>query len=214
MISVIYPGIDIGRIVASQPIEFTALNIEPSENRICFLGRLDRIKRVDLILRALAHIREYKPDCDFQFLIIGDGPERQNLQKLTSDLSLEREVHFLGFRSDYPEILKICRVYVLASEQEGWGIATAEALASGLIAVVSAVDGSKEQIIDRQNGFLVPPGNHLALAEAILSAIELADSPERKNLTEQQLQTLSSNREAEEYLLLYYKEYYQCKNSV
>ncbi len=199
-LKLIYPGIDVDRIRLAKPADAKALNLDECRNRICFLGRCDPIKRIDLILYALEHIRNNYPDLDVKLIVIGDGPERANLQNLANRLGIADMVNFLGFRDDYPSILKLCKVYVLASEQEGWGVASAEAIVAGLVPVVSDVDGSRE-VIAGVCGLTFPRGDWQTLAERIVEAIKLYD--EKNEVSDDKLAFFDYHRESAEYFELY-----------
>ncbi len=200
-LELIYPGIDIQKIRNAVPIDIGKLSIRPCKHRICFLGRLDPIKRIDLILHAIRKIHNEQNNYDIQFIIIGDGPERNKLERLTKELKIENIVYFLGFREDYPAILKLCQIYTLASEQEGWGIATIEAIAAGLIPVVSDIDGSRE-IIEKTSGLTFTPKDSDDLAAKIIKAINLYDNRQFA-IDNENLAFFDYHRESSEYLKLY-----------
>ncbi len=197
---VIRPGIDIERILSAQPIDISELGIEPSEHRVCFLGRLDPIKQVDVVIRAIKWIKENSDIGDIQLVVIGDGEERNRLVKLVDKLNIADSVYFLGFREDYERILKICDVYALASKQEGWGIATVEAIAAGLVPVVSNVDGSREIVEFTECGVLVDSFEPIDFAKGIIEALEMKG---KKKIDESIMYQLSIKREVEEYIKLY-----------
>lgn len=193
LLGVIHPGIEVDKITEALPANPVLLGLSPTSAKICFLGRLDPIKRVDLILKAVSILSRI----DLELLIIGEGPQRQELERLAGDLGVRNRVKFLGFRDDFPGILKLCKVSVLASDQEGWGIGVTEALVAGLVVVATRVDALGEQIEDGKTGYLVRPGNSEALAEGISAGLNLT-RPSLPNLDK-----LSYRREAREYLELY-----------
>jgi len=198
-LTVIRPGIDEESILVAVPARREDIGLSPGTTTLCYLGRLDPIKRIDLILEALKIINNN----NINLLIIGDGPQRSYLESLTRHLSLQDQVHFLGFRSDYAALLKICQVYVLASDQEGWGVATTEALAAGLTVVATDVDANREQVIPGRNGYLVSPGNPHRLAEGILAGLKLHETYNSGYCPTPDLADMSYRREVAEYLELY-----------
>ncbi|MDD1713897.1 MAG: glycosyltransferase family 4 protein [Methanoregulaceae archaeon] len=112
----------------------------PSEQAsdIIFAGRLIKEKHVDLILEAVKIIKETRPD--IQCRIIGDGPERQSLEKKAALLGLLENVVFTGKLSEGKEVIalmKASRVFVIPSTREGFGISALEAMACGLPVVTS-----------------------------------------------------------------------------
>jgi len=189
---VIHPGIDLDRIRTAIPGDPVALGLTPSTTRLCYLGRLDPVKNIDVILRALTLLA--RPD--LELLIIGDGPQRPELETLARDLMLTNQVRFLGFREDYPSLLKLCRIFCLASRQEGWGIAVSEALTADLMVVATNVDALPEQVRSNNEGVLVDPDDPKAFAQGILSVLTPPNPPNPR--TVQTTQT-----EAQEYLHLY-----------
>jgi len=103
------------------------------DSDVIFAGRLAGHKNVDLLIRALA--REFRDVPDLRAVIIGDGPERSRLEKLSLDLGLSRNVSFRGFLDDHDQVislLKSSKVFVMPSSREGFGIAALEANACGL----------------------------------------------------------------------------------
>jgi glycosyltransferase involved in cell wall biosynthesis len=192
-LGVITPGIEVEKMTKAPPIDPAILGVSPDSIKICFLGRLDPIKRIDLILKAVKILA--RPD--LELLVIGDGPQRQELEGLAAHLDISKHVKFLGFREDIPGILKLCRLSVLASDQEGWGIGITEALAAGLVVVATRVDALVEQIEEGKTGFLVNPNDPVALADGITAGLNLIHPPPPD------LEILSYRREAREYLELY-----------
>lgn len=106
------------------------------------------------------------------FLLIGDGKERPNLEQAVSEAGLKKNVLFLGYRNDIPELLACCNLSVLPSEAEALPNALLEAMASGLPVVATRVGGASEVVEDGVDGLLVPPGNPQALAAAIVQILQ------------------------------------------
>ncbi|MGH8581625.1 MAG: glycosyltransferase [Gammaproteobacteria bacterium] len=104
-------------------------------------------------------------------VLAGDGPLREDLQRLTAELRLGDYVHFLGLRSDVPQILADIDVFVLSSLTEGLSNALLEAMAAGKAVVATGVGGNLEVVVDGVTGLLVPPGQPQALSGAITRLI-------------------------------------------
>ncbi|MBC7095413.1 glycosyltransferase family 4 protein [Thermococcus sp.] len=139
------------------------------EYDVIFVGRLIKEKNVDMLLEATKLVKENVPD--LKMLIIGEGPERDNLTKLASKLELSRNVTFIGFLKDYEKLIaymKSSKVFVLPSKREGFGIVALEANASGLpvITLDYPLNASKDLITHGYNGFISPPSPR-SLAEYI-----------------------------------------------
>lgn len=104
-----------------------------SSSDIIYAGRLIEHKHVDVLLRAVARLKQTRPD--IKCYIIGDGPERANLETLSRSLGLQSNVRFFGFLDNHHDVyayMKASRVFVLPSTREGFGISVIEANACGL----------------------------------------------------------------------------------
>ena len=136
-----------------------------------YTGRLDAEKEMDVWMRAAAIVRE---KADVQFLIGGQGIERQRLEQLARTLGIDTDVHFTGYVSheDFADVYSLAQVYCVTSRVELQSIATLEALASGLPAVGVAAQALPELIHDGENGFLAPPGDSSALAAALIAILQ------------------------------------------
>ena len=110
-------------------------------------------------------------------VIVGDGPERADLERMAQELGIFKRVHFLGYRQDIPEILSALHVVAVPSRQAGFELILAEAMASGVVVVASRVGPIPEVIADGETGILVPPQDHEAFADAI---IKLLGQPDRR----------------------------------
>jgi glycosyltransferase involved in cell wall biosynthesis len=143
---------------------------------VVFVGRLAPIKRLDLLLGAIALARRNHPD--ISVAIVGDGPLRAPLERMASDLGLAANVVFEGHRSDVSNVLAEARIFVLTSDTEGVSLSVMEALACGVPAVVSNVGDLADIVVDGQNGFLVNERTPEAFAARISEM--LSDEPRRQ----------------------------------
>ncbi|MBI4538477.1 MAG: glycosyltransferase family 4 protein [Gemmatimonadetes bacterium] len=137
------------------------------EPTVLYLGRLKRYKRIDLILRAAAHLRA--EGLPLRVLIAGQGEEQAALARLRDRLGLRDTVEFLGFVSEEKkrELMRRSWVHVLTSVKEGWGITNVEAAACATPTVASDSPGLRESVVHGETGFLVPHGDVEALARRI-----------------------------------------------
>ncbi len=110
-----------------------------------------------------------------QFLLIGDGELRPEIERLTKEFNLEKKVILTGWRKDIPQILKVMDILALTSRWEGLPRVFPEAMASELPIVATKVDGAPEAIEEGVNGFLVSAGDTRSMAEKIIT---LLDNPE------------------------------------
>ncbi len=137
------------------------------------VARLVAIKDHRLLLTAFKEVSRSFPDA--QLIIVGDGVLLEELKKYARSLKLEREVLFLGARTDIPEILKLIDIFVLSSLNEGMSITLLEAMAAGLPIIATQVGGNPEVVIHNRTGLLVPSGDPHKLAEAMIYLLSNKD---------------------------------------
>jgi glycosyltransferase involved in cell wall biosynthesis len=107
------------------------------------------------------------------FVFAGAEDDRATLDAQIDALSLQSRFHFLGTRSDVPDLLRQCDVFVLPSLAEGFSLALIEAMAAGALVVATKVGGAEEVIEEGINGFLVPAGNSESLFKTINHALKM-----------------------------------------
>lgn len=117
------------------------------------------LKAAQLVINSIPNAR---------FLIIGDGPRRNELQQLSLSMGLGKATIFTGLRSDVPGLLKFVDIFVLSSAWEGFPMTILEAMASGTAVVVTDVGGNKEAVVHCETGYLVRRRDPKALAEGII----------------------------------------------
>jgi len=146
---------------------------------IVHFGRVRKYKAIDVVIRAFKRIRERLADA--RLVIVGDGPELDNLKKLTRSLGLDEAVEFTGkIPTDrLVEILNRCHLFMNASPKEGWGLTVVEANACGVPVVGSNRPGLKDSILDGKTGYLVEYGDDAAFAARGLELLTDARSWER-----------------------------------
>jgi glycosyltransferase involved in cell wall biosynthesis len=130
-------------------------------------------KNHELFLRAAAIVR--KQIARVRFVLVGNGPERNALDRLTAELGLEGVVHFLGARSDVPLLLPHFDVFALTSKIEASPVSILEAQACGLPVVATRVGSIAESVIDGETGFLVTPGSVDEIAAAVIRLLRSPD---------------------------------------
>lgn len=150
----------------------------PVPGRVMALGRLARQKRPDLLVEAASRLLASRSD--FEVVLVGDGPERADIEKLISGLGLSERVKLLGNRDDVPELLSTAEMLVLASDYEGCPLSVLEAMAAGVPVVATRVGGVPEIIDEDVTGRLVEPGEPDALATEIGTLLD--DAPIRESL--------------------------------
>jgi len=165
-VRVIHNGVDVTRYaVQADPELWADLGLAPDARTVGVVARLIDYKGHRVFLRACLHLAERYPGA--VFLIIGDGPDASVLAGLSRDLGLRERVRFLGMRSDIPQLLPLLEVVVLPSLEEGFPNAVLEAMAAGRPVVATHVGGVPEAVVHGETGLLVPPGDPVALADAV-----------------------------------------------
>ncbi|MBI4639350.1 MAG: GT4 family glycosyltransferase PelF [Candidatus Tectomicrobia bacterium] len=129
------------------------------------VSRLAPVKDHETLIRSFALVEERHPEACLA--IVGEGPERPELERLAWQMNLNPKVSFLGLRNDIPELLSAMDIFVLSSLSEGFPVALLEAMAAGLPVVATDVGGNREIVVHGETGLLVPPKSGNELAEAI-----------------------------------------------
>lgn len=149
---------------------------------ILFVGRLTKQKSVEILLKAI-NILKNKYSRNLKIAIVGDGELKENLNNLTVELGVNKEVKFLGVRKDVKELMVSSKIFVLPSRWEGFGIVIIEAMSNMLPVIATSVGGIPELIENGKDGILVPPENPKALARAINSLLENKELREKLSKT-------------------------------
>lgn len=143
-----------------------ALGIDPAGLVIGTLGRLTPIKGQADLVAAFALVRQQVEGA--WLLLVGDGEERVALEVQARSLGVDDRVIFAGWREEVPAMLKAMDIFAFPSFNEGMGKALVEAMYVGLPVVATRVGGVPELIQEGTEGYLVPPRQPEALAEALL----------------------------------------------
>lgn len=143
--------------------------------RMISVSNLKKTKGIDLNLQALAALVHKYPN--IQYIIVGDGEERRNLEALTDSLGLRSHVVFMG-RLPHSEAIKqmaAADLFSLPSWQEGFGVVYIEAMALGVPVIGVRGEGIEDVVISGQNGLLVEPRNVEDLSEAMDNLLSRRD---------------------------------------
>jgi len=167
-IEVVPNGIDIEEC-QNRPHEHESVS---PEKKIIFVGRLNPVKGVPSLLRAMKIVCEVLPDA--KLIIVGDGEEREDLESLADSLGIRDRVDFVGRvpHERIPDYLCKADIFVLPSVSEGFGIVILEAMACGLPIVATRVGGVPDIIEEGVNGFLVESGDFPEMANKILFLLD------------------------------------------
>ncbi len=149
------------------------LGLRPDVTYIISVGRIVRRKDYPRLLRALQKVERD----DVHLLILGDGPQRSDLETLSTELGIADRVCFRGFVPDEEkyQLLAAADVFVLASLHEGFGLVYLEAMHCGLPIIASRTGGQEDFLTEGETGFLIPVEDEVALANALRRVL---DEPE------------------------------------
>ena len=151
-----------------------ALDLPPDGTIVGCVANLRPVKGIADLVRAFAWLRERR---EATLVLVGDGEQRSELEALARTLGVERDVAFLGRRTDVERIAPGFDVGVLPSHAEGSSNALLELLACGTPTLATDVGGNPETLRGGELGVLVPPGDSQALADAL---VRLLDDPDRR----------------------------------
>jgi L-malate glycosyltransferase len=128
-------------------------------------GRLVKRKGFDFLIKSIAKLN----NSNIHSLILGDGPEKENLQRLAKKLNISNQIHFLGFVSEKKKFqyLSNSDIYVLSSRHEGFGIVLQEAMQVGLPIISTNNGGQTDFIEEGGNGYLIKFGDEDGLVKAL-----------------------------------------------
>jgi glycosyltransferase involved in cell wall biosynthesis len=172
-VSTIYNGVDCERFAPQDASAIRReLGIAADAPVVGILAALRPEKNHELFLAGAKEIRQAIPAA--QFIVVGDGPKRPELEQLATDLGIADAVHFVGSRSDVPALLAACDVVALTSHNEASPVSILEALACGVPVVASNVGSVRETVVDGETGRLFPAGD---LAAFVTATVDLLKSP-------------------------------------
>jgi glycosyltransferase involved in cell wall biosynthesis len=201
-VKVIHNGIAQNRFRIERCAELRrTLGIAGNAIVVASVGSLVERKGMDLLVRSLARLR----DPNIHLVVAGEGPERSALQQLATDLGIQSHVHFLGYCADISPVYASADIAALASRDEAFGLAVAEASYFSLPVVSHSLPGVSEVIENGRTGLLVPVEDVEALARALQ---QLAADPEKRKLMgaagkERVLQRFSVQRMVSSFEALY-----------
>jgi len=173
-IEVVPNGVDLAPFQnPSEPVPRSSLGLEPGDLGLIYVGRLGPEKNLTFLLRTLAGVRAAAPNV--RLVLVGGGPEADNLRGLAQGLGIGEAVHFVGavpYR-EIPRLLAACDAFVTASVSEVHPLSVIEAMASGLPVVGIDAPGVADMVSDGVDGFLA--ANDAAAFSAKLTRLAFDD---------------------------------------
>jgi glycosyltransferase involved in cell wall biosynthesis len=168
--SVIHNGIDLARIDAHTPADIRAIQGWPADAVVLgTVSRLVKSKGVDVLIRAVARLAHRWP---VYCVLVGDGPQRAELEQLACDLGVNGRIAFLGTRLPSEPLARGFDIATLMTRTtEAFSNSILEYMALGRAVVATDVGGNRELVTPGETGLLVPPGDDAALAQALESLL-------------------------------------------
>ncbi|PIV50747.1 hypothetical protein CO115_02550 [Candidatus Falkowbacteria bacterium CG_4_9_14_3_um_filter_36_9] len=167
------------------------------------IGRLVPVKNIVIQIKAMVEVIKKFPEVELW--IIGEGPEKNNLEYIINNLELSEKVKLLGWQGDLRKFYSQADVFMLTSNYEGWGLAVIEAAAYGLPIIMTDVGCAGEVIRNRENGIIISVGDVKKLGEAMVKIMENKDL--RKKLGDSACEAVKKLPNKNETLALYKKSW-------
>jgi glycosyltransferase involved in cell wall biosynthesis len=170
-IRVVPNGVDVERFHPRWPNEALRRqwNLDPSGPVAGIVAALRPEKNHEMFLYVAALVRHKMPKA--QFLIVGDGPRRTDLEALARSLGIADAVRFTGTRTDVPEMLSLVDVVLLTSHMEANPICLLEAMACERPVVATRVGSVGETVLEGRTGYLVPAGDSQRMADRVVELL-------------------------------------------
>lgn len=177
MIIIIYNGIDTTKFEGIKGTLREELSIASDIPIIGMVARLVPEKGYEYAINAFYRVLKEYPNAIL--VIIGSGPLEDSLKTMCSELRIEDNVVFMGYRQDVENLMADFDLFVLSSISEGLGLSLLEAMALGIPVVATMTGGIPEVIKDGTNGLLIQPGNDIYLAENMVKILSNKDLAQR-----------------------------------
>lgn len=145
--------------------------IENEDRYITYVGRITSVKGLFTLIKCAGYVLKEYPNV--KFLLAGEGPLRNLLEKKVRDMGLQRKILFLGHatKEKLAQLYRNAYVHIISSKYEGLPNVLLEAMSSGLPIVATAVGGNLEVISSGVNGFLVSPQDPLKMAKIVIKLL-------------------------------------------
>jgi len=177
--TVVRLGIDLAHRIASDGAQRREtrrqMGLRDDAFVVGWVGRMTAVKNTDSLVRALQTLVDLGVDA--RLLLVGDGPDRDHLERYAHELGVMKRCLFLGYQEDVARFYDAIDALVLPSVNEGTPVSVIEALAAGRPVVATRVGGVPDIVRDGVDGYLVAPGDPSELAERL---VRLARDPDRR----------------------------------
>ncbi len=218
-IHTVYNGMDFSCVpkVATEKAEYSrkhGFTYDESKIYVGIAARFDAVKGVDVFIKAAGEVLKRK--ANVEFLIAGDGVDREKLVSLAKETGNGDKIRFLGFERDMYGFLNLIDINCLTSLCESFPYSMLEGAAMGKCMVASRVGGIPSLVVDEETGLLFESGNHAEMAEKL---IKLIDEPEKikkmgENIKERATTLFTNENFARTHIEIYesiVKDYHETK---
>ncbi len=168
-IEVIYNFVDTERYQPKENACFRKRIAPNGEKILVHTSNFRPVKRVHDTIKILEQVKQELPA---KLVLIGDGPERSDCERLAHDLQLQKDVCFLGKQDGLPDFLGAADIFLMPSQSESFGLAALEAMACGLPVISSSVGGLPELNIHNQTGFIAEIGDVEQMAKYTIQLLQ------------------------------------------
>ena len=168
-ISVIHNFIDLDRFTRNTNWDFRKAFAPNGEKIMVHTSNFRKVKRVEDVVHVFRKVRQ---EINVKLLLVGDGPERRNIEELCRKHCVCDDIHFLGKQDAIEEILSLADLFILPSEKESFGLSALEALACQVPVISSNAGGLPEVNIEGETGFLCEVGDVDKMANKALLLLE------------------------------------------
>jgi N-acetyl-alpha-D-glucosaminyl L-malate synthase BshA len=176
-ITVIPNFIDLQRFKKQEKSHFRAAIAPEGEKLLVHTSNFRTVKRVEDVLRIFVGVREEIPA---KLLLVGDGPDRNRMEKMARDLNVHRDLRFLGKLEAVEEVLSVSDLFLMPSENESFGLAALEAMACEVPVVSTNAGGIPELNVHGQTGMISEIGDVDDMVKNALYVLDDANLPRFK----------------------------------
>lgn len=149
--------------------QFQELTAPKGEKILVHTSNFRKVKRVPDTIKILELVKKEVPT---KLVLIGDGPERSECERLTRELNLEKDVVFLGKLDEIAPILGASDVFLMPSQSESFGLSALEAMACGIPVVSSSVGGLPELVVHNETGYIAEFGDVERMAKYTIDLLQ------------------------------------------
>ena len=177
-----------------------------NEKIICHISNFRKVKRIKDVLLSFEKISK---EIDVKLILVGDGPERSALEKISRESQYRNNIYFLGSLKSTKEVLNISDLFFLPSSTESFGLSALEAMACSVPVISTKTGGIPEVVIDGESGYLSEVGD---VKEMSSNAVEILSNENKLLLFKENALKQAMKFDVKQILPRYEKIYAKCIN--